>query len=206
MKVDTSGESAAFGQNGLPVQAKYSPWVTLEIEGTRRLGRTFTLALMARSRDNAPARLFSSYLDNGPVKTSDIIFDYDPKGRVISGLRLICKGMEVTSKPLSFNDERYHHVAMVYDQGGITFYLDGNQVGRGRVPGGEAVILDRNLFIGEDAAYGREEQFRGHLDDILVLEKALTPTEIRTLASEGAEKLFAMSSAIESKMKAETKP
>jgi hypothetical protein len=187
IRVDANPANAAFGSRSLPMGSEFSPLQTLEIDGTANLGTHFTLAVMARSSNNRFARLFSSTTDHGPVKTSELVFDCDPSGTVIPGLRLICKGLSVESTPLNFADGKYHHLAVVYDDGNITFYLDGQEAGRGRVPPGLPVVMDRNLFVGEDADHGREEQFRGHLDDILVLGRALTAEDIRSLAKNGAE-------------------
>lgn len=190
-KVDTSGKEAAFGERAFPMEAKWSPWGPLQIEGTRDLGREFTLALMARSKDNRAARLFSSYDDCGPVRTSELIFDCDPKGQTVPGLRLICQGIEVESSPARFDDGAYHHLAVVYDAGNVIFYLDGKETGRGRVPGGEPVVLERNLFVGEDSGHGWDQQFRGMIDDVLVLGKALSAREVAGLARQGAQAVLA---------------
>ncbi len=187
IRVDDKPENAAFGSRSLPIGSQWSPLNTLQLEGTADLGTHFTLAVMARSTDHRPARLFSSTTDQGPVRTTELVFDCDPAGKLLPGLRLICKGLEVTSKPLTFADDRYHHLAVVYEDGRITFYLDGQPVGDGRVPAGPPVVMNRDLFVGEDADHGREEQFRGHLDDILVLGRAMTTDEIASLARNGAE-------------------
>jgi sialidase-1 len=102
-------------------------------------------------------------------------------------LRLICKGITVESKPLRFADGKYHHLAVTCDDGQIAFYLDGAPAGSGRVPAGEPISMTRNLFVGEDADHGREEQLRGSVDDILVLGQALSALEIKTISQKGAE-------------------
>ncbi|UCD30004.1 MAG: LamG domain-containing protein, partial [Planctomycetota bacterium] len=192
LRIDTKPENAAFGTHSMPVGSKYSPLNAMEIKKTSNLGRHFTLAVMAKSENDKHARLFSSYDDIGPIKTSELVFDYDPSGKVIAGLRLICQGIAMESKPLSFADGRYHHLAVTYDQGRITFYLDGENVGNGLVPGGTPILMERNLFVGEDAEHGREEQFRGHIDDLLVLGRALSAEEIKQLATQGAASLTAL--------------
>ena len=59
------------------------------------------------------------------IGTSDLVFDFDPSGRVLDGLRLFCKGISVLSDPVTFADGKYHHLAVVYDDGLVTFHLDG---------------------------------------------------------------------------------
>jgi len=183
-------EPVAFGSRAMRMIAQFTPYETMEIDGTNRLGSHFTLAAMARSKDNAFARLFSAYDDHGLVNTSELIFDMDPTGKRHPGLRLTCQGIEVTSEPVQFADNQYHHLAVTYDDGRVTFYLDGREVGQRILPGGTPVSLERNLFVGEDAGLGRLEQFRGHLDDILVLGRALSANEIRILHTRGAEAFF----------------
>ncbi len=189
VRIEDDPEAVAFGRRSARMSATFSPLETLRIEGTRRLGTRFTLALMARHREPRFSRLFSSAEDRGPVRSGDLIFDADPSGRVIPGLRLTCKGIAVESGPASFADGGYHHLAVTCDDGDVRFYLDGEPISEAFLPGGDPVLLDRDLRVGEDAAHGREEQFRGHLDDILVLGRVLSPAEVRTAARRGAEHL-----------------
>jgi hypothetical protein len=188
----TSGEAGtvAFGRTALKVGSEFCPLQTLEFEGTRNLGRQFTLAVMARSKDNRPARLFSSYDDMGPVRTSELVFDCDPAGKCLPGLRLICKGMETFSRPIRFDDGKYHHLAVTCDDGKITFYLDGTEAGTGLVPGGEPVSMERNLRLGEDSEHANDQQFRGFMDDVLVYGRALGSDEIKALAGQGGASFF----------------
>ena len=59
------------------------------------------------------------------------------------------------------------------------------------VPGGEPVLLRRDLLVGEDRELGSDEQLRGWIDDVLVLARALSPDEIATLRGKGASAFFA---------------
>lgn len=190
MRTDSDAGNVAFGKGALRVGSEFSPLQTLEIEGTRNLGTRFTLAVMARSKDNRHARLFSSYDDYGPVNTSELVFDADPTGKRIGGLRLICKGIESNSKPITFDDGKYHQLAVTYDEGKITFYFDGQEVGTGLVPGGEPVSMERNLRVGEDSQHANEQQFRGFMDDILVYGDVLSGADIKAMHERGAEAFF----------------
>jgi len=177
-------------QGRLKIGSPYSPLQTpLDIEGTRNLGTQFTLALMAREDNKRLVRLFSAYDDYGPIQTTELVFDCDPTGKAVPGLRLICKGMEVVSKPVRFDDGKYHHLAVTYDQGDIVFYLDGVEAGKGRIAGGEPVALERNLRLGEDSQHANEQQFRGQMDDVLVCGRALKAQEIKALTPR-REKFF----------------
>jgi hypothetical protein len=191
-KVDTEADNAAFGQRSMMIGSPYRPLNRLEIESTSQLGTHFTLAAMVRSNDNKRARLFSTYDSSGPVNCSELVFDFDPKGKVISGLRLVCKGIIIESESVTFADNTYHHLAVTHDDGLVCFYLDGNQVGRKRLPGGEPVALTRNLLVGEDEALGTHEQLTGHIDDLLVLGRALSPQEVTSLSKRGATAFFGL--------------
>lgn len=180
----------AFGKRSLIVDSVFRPWNRLEIDGTSDLGRHFTLAAMVKSTGKKLARLFSAYQGNFPVSTSELIFDFDPTGRVVSGLRLCCKGFSIESDDVTFDDGKYHHLAVVYDDGQVSFYLDGKPAGRQWIPGGEPVKLARNLHVGEDANRGSDEQLRGRVDDVLVLGRALSEEEIAALARTGAAAFF----------------
>ena len=189
--VDEDPKEAAFGRQSCKVASPWRPLQRIELAGTAKLGKLFTLAVMAKSADNKPARLFSAYNGNKPVNTSELVFDCDPRGKALPGLRLICKGIPVESNPAEFSDGKYHHLAVTYDDGHVLFYLDGRGAGEAWLPGGAPVSLARDLLVGEDAELGSDEQFTGHVDDILVLGRVLTPAEIASLGREGAEAFFA---------------
>ena len=188
--LDHKNPDPASGKRSLVVGSQWRPWNRVEIEGTTDLGRQFTLAAMVKIKKNKHARLFSAYEGNFPVKTSELIFDFDPNGRVLNGLRLVCKGIEVDSETVTFNDNKYHHLAVVYDDGAVTFYLDGKSVGQQWIPGGEPVKLVRNLLIGEDANRGSDEQLQGNVDDVLVYGRALSEQDISALSRGGAAAFF----------------
>jgi hypothetical protein len=191
-KVDGKAENAAFGSQSVAVASPWRPLNTLRITGTSNaLGNHFTLAVMARSQDNQPARLFSAYSGNKPVNTSELVFDYDPSAKTLAGLRLIAKGIPLHSKPVSVADKKYHHLAVTYDDGEVRFYVDGADAGEAWLPNGAPVKLVRDLLLGEDAELGSEEQFNGNMDDILVLGRVLTPEDIKQLAAKGGSAFFA---------------
>ncbi|MDO8542976.1 MAG: LamG domain-containing protein [Opitutaceae bacterium] len=194
-KIDREEKNAGRGRQSVAVASPWRPLNTLQISGTAELGRTFTLALMARSTERKHARLFSAYNGNRPVNGSELVFDYDPSGRVLSGLRLIAHGIPLLSDPITVQSEKYHHLAVTYDEGHVRFYFDGEPVGEGWLPGGAPIRLARDLLVGEDADLGSDEQFNGNLDDIVVLGRALAPAEIKAVAAQGAEAFFATEAA-----------
>ncbi len=190
-RIDRDPGRAGFGSASVSLGSPWHPLHRLEIGGTSSLGTAFTLAAMVRPDEPRHARLFSAYSGNGPVRTSELLFDFDPRGRVIAGLRLIARGIPVESQPLNFADEAYHHLAVTFDEGHVRFFLDGNPAGEAWLPGGEPVVLCRDLLVGEDLELGWDEQLLGRLDDILVLGRALSPAEIARLRREGAHAVLA---------------
>ena len=190
-RIDHDAKNAAFGSRSVTIPSPWRPRNTLEVTGSANLGTRFTLAIMARSTDNRLGRLFSSYNGNRPVNTSELIFDCDPSGKAIPGLRLFCRGIPVTSKPVTFADEKYHHLAVTWDDGHVRFYLDGADAGEAWLPGGPPVVMPRDLLVGDDAELGRtDEQFNGNVDDILVLGRVLSADDVKSLATKGAEAFF----------------
>jgi hypothetical protein len=190
-KYDRSTTNAAFGKLSVTVASQWRPLNTLQITGTsNQLGTSFTLAVMARSADNQPARLFSSYNGNKPVNTSEVVLEYDPSGKVLSGLRLICKGIPVFSKAVTVADRKYHHLCVTYDDGHVRFYVDGEDAGEAWLPNGAPVTMARDLLVGEDAELGSDEQFNGNMDDILVLGRVLSVEDIKQLAVKGGDAFF----------------
>ena len=185
-KIDADEQNAAFGKQSLMVSSPWRPLQRVELPGTAKLGKGFTLAMMARSEDNRPARLFSAYNGNRPINCSELVLDLDPRGRDWA-LRFTCKGIAVQSQAVDLSDGKYHHLAVTYDDGRVLFYADGKPAGEEWLPGGAGVELARNLLIGEDAELGSDEQFTGRMDDVLVLSRVLAPTDIARLAAEGAE-------------------
>ncbi|MBN1513912.1 MAG: LamG domain-containing protein [Phycisphaerae bacterium] len=183
---------AAFGSGAVAFLDSGSTLNTLEIVDTTLLGERFTLAAMVRHLNNDHARLFTAYDGADAPLTSELVFDFDPSGTVLPGLRFRLNGQSVLSTPVSFADGAYHHLAATCDGGSVRLYLDGVQVGQGSVPAGTPVVLRRNLRVAEDFGPGVQEQLVGMADDILVYGEVLTGDEVQTLAEDGAEKLFGL--------------
>jgi hypothetical protein len=190
-KIDRGVTNAAFGSQSVTVASQWRPLNTLQITATAKLGTKFTLGVMARSADNQPARLFSSYNGNKPVGTAELVFDYDPRGRALPGLRFYGKGIPVNSKPVKLDDGKYHHLCVTYDDGHVRFYVDGTDAGEAWLPGGAPITMARDLLVGEDAELGSDEQFNGNMDDILVLGRVLSAEEVKAVHAKGAEAVLA---------------
>lgn len=190
--IDHKEPDPATGIHSLVIGSPWRTWNRVEIEGTTQLGRQFTLAAIVKHKRSSLARLFSAYDGMSPIGSSDLIFEFDPGGKAIDSMRLFCKGVSVRSKPATFDDGKYHHLAVTYNDGVVNFYVDGRSIGEEWMPGGEPVSLSRNLLVGEDANRGSDEQLEGNVDDLLVYGRALTGDEVARLAKDGAASFFAL--------------
>lgn len=117
-------------------------------------------------------------------------------GANVEGLRLIVNGDTVTASPaVSIPGGVYTHLAATYDNGAVTLYVNGTQVGSGTAGSGTPVI-DFNdghrIQVGEDWLWGagHGEQYNGYMDDILIYDRALTSNEIARLSVASASEFF----------------
>jgi hypothetical protein len=166
------------------------PYSTIEIPDSTTLGGQFTLAMHANNLEKVLdfTRLFSSYGGTGGVGTDRLLFDYDPSGGILpNGFRAIVNSMvvEPAAIPAGISDPGYHHYALSVDGGLVTIYFDGAQVATGDVGVGYSNV-GANLHVGEDPhdlGGTANEQFVGNVDDVLVVNQALTAGQIASLAS-----------------------
>ncbi len=98
------------------------------------------------------------------------------------------EGGLVTLGPARLQPLRWHHIAMTRDQNSVSIYLDGEVIARQAT---EAIPLDcPELFIGR--LNGNSTQSRpeargmvGHIDELALFTRALSPDLIRRLARTG---------------------
>ena len=197
--VDTNPANAAFGSQSLRLpQAPNLPgfFNRVQLPETANLGAQFTLALQANITETGFQRLFTNYNGTGPVLDNRFLFDIDPSGGAIPGLRVIIGGrgaLQTESVPPQLLEPGYHHFAVTYDDGDIQVYVDSELVLSGELGSGP-LPMPLDLFLGEDPHDGggsAKEQLVGNLDDVVVLTgAALSHRDIRLLAQEGAAALF----------------
>lgn len=130
---------AAHGSGAAQFRADTAkPASRLELLHTAQLGPRFTLGAMVKTTNKKPTRLFSNHRGSGEFVTGELLFDFDPTGAALPGLRFVANGQTVLSKPVKIDEGRYHHLAVTYDMGKVALYLDGQEVGRGRLQFGAA--------------------------------------------------------------------
>ncbi|QDU56882.1 LamG-like jellyroll fold domain-containing protein [Aeoliella mucimassa] len=177
-----SGPEVPFGGQAALFEvpsAVNPPFSTVQVPGSTALGDVYTLAVHANINDPTPSafRIFSNYPGTGGVGADRIIFDHQP-----TYLRAIIGGTVISAPTAtSFPDAGYHHYALTVDNGTATIYMDGMALGSGAVPTGN--VLSTDLLVGEDTGGASNEQIMGNIDDILVMDEALSAADIMQLAS-----------------------
>ena len=123
------------------------PAGTIEVLHTTDLGPQFTLSARVKTPANKLTRLFSNYRGRGEFVTGELIFDFDPTGKEIPGLRFTVNGQSIQSSSLKFDDDKYHQLAVTYNFGKVILYLDGIEVCRGKIESGAARLTSSGDVI-----------------------------------------------------------
>jgi len=179
------GTQNAFFDNPL-VGTPVPPWSTLEVPDTT-FGPDFSLTLAAFVNHDINiqrrVRVFSSFQGTGPV-AGRLLLDFSNTGAT-ANVRGIVDNVSFTSPPIAAAaTPGYHHYAMTVGSGMMRLYFNGTEVMSGALPAG--YLNNKNLFIGEDPHDGggtANEQLIGNIDEVLVLQRALGPSEIAQLAA-----------------------
>lgn len=170
----------------------------LSLPETRKLGQGFTLAVKVRSVAAGHRRLFSAY-DGGVIQPGDreLVFDAffagtSPQNDAIrfwfDGLQVVAKAGDVPDWPTLSRGGKPYHLAVTWQDGVGTLYLNGKPVAQAGEPGaGPAELRLGDLRFGEDypPTSLANEPFLGFADDLLVLKRALSEPEIAALAQDG---------------------
>jgi hypothetical protein len=173
------------------------------------LGPNFTLSAVINPYStgvtgNGVARVFSSYL-GGSATNGQLIVDFNPN--TTTGIRVFLPS-NTGSPTLHYNvagaiDLDYgtmQTLTVVYETGTLndvlSLYLDGALLKTELLPAGTAQTLNLDdLRIGEDRGgyFGARanENFIGTMDDIMVLNRALTAEQVGYLHTNGADALIA---------------
>lgn len=174
---------------------RFSQLVT-PVTGTD-LGDQFTLSSVVNVPQGGFAadglvRLFSTYAGGGSAANA-LILDFNPDADIANiGIRLILPGRGSVVFPGQFSFGEDHTITAVYDNGEVSLYLDGTEVATQSVDPGEIDLGSTLLRIGEDTGGAVNENFLGVMDDVLILDTALTDAQVRFLAREGFANLQAI--------------
>jgi len=80
----------------------------------------------------------------------------------------------------NFPDGTWVHLAIVRDGADFTFYVDGNLVNSTAVtiPSGDMPTAAMPFFVGGEPGASATEHFKGGLDDVVIYDAALSPSEV----------------------------
>lgn len=198
--IDSNSGRAAFGSRSLRLPSSPGPpeiFNRLRIPDTAELGERFTLAVQVDFSTHQFQRLFTNYQGTGAIGPERLLFDVDPSGSAIPGVRFGIGNrgtLQTESVPAQLLAEGYHHFAVTYDDGDVQVYLNGELILTGTLGSGP-LSMPLDLFFGEDPHDGggtANEQLAGNVDDLLVLSgSVLSASDVGLLAREGSTALFA---------------
>ncbi|MDR0901771.1 MAG: LamG domain-containing protein, partial [Opitutaceae bacterium] len=176
---------ALFGAGALKVLEP----LALPLPGTASLGKSVTLAAAFTDMRPGLRRLFSAYVGGANDKGArQLLFDFRAGAAGLS-LRFWYDGAQVTAPAGAIkNWKGKTHLAATYDDGEIILYANGAEVARGGEKGaGKLRPAGGDIRFGEDCppANMTNEPFLGLADDITVINRVLTPDEIKTAAGAG---------------------
>ena len=117
---------------------------TFQIVDTMNPGKNFTLAAKVKTGEKRLTRLFSAYRGCDKPVTGELIFDFNPADGVV---RFIVNGQTVESSQQTIEADNYHHYAVTYNQGEVKLYLDGKEIGSGRLRSGSCFYIYDNIKI-----------------------------------------------------------
>jgi hypothetical protein len=80
---------------------------------------------------------------------------------------------------------QWYHTALVYDGAAMTLYLNGAAVGSRSLSGAVNQNANANVYVGANPVGGRH--FDGVIDDVRILERALTAAEVVALSGGGGD-------------------
>ena len=175
---------------------KFDSPTILTLDKTKNLGRQATLAVRVRAVPVGVRRLFSTY-NGASTNPQELFFDINSGGVIGAGgkhsIRFDYNGVLVGALFTDVGDwsrrvdpDGVHHLAATWNDGLVTIYFDGREVGSGgQAGGGDLVFREGDLRFGEDYPPTPldNEPFLGVFDDLLVLRRALSATEVAELVS-----------------------
>lgn len=85
----------------------------------------------------------------------------------------------------TYNDNAWHHLTGVNDNGLLRLYVDGTLIGTATAPSGKSISSSSSLAIGYDFSSGTtgcgSEYFNGTIDEVRIYSRALSSAEIQSL-------------------------
>ena len=195
--VDGNAARAKLGSASGRLSPNQFSQIGTGVSGTD-LGESFTLSAVINVAGDGYVseqltRLFSTYAGSGSAAGRLIVdFEPDASSQGFSLRALLPDGTSATSSADStFTYNENHTLTTVYDQGALSIYIDGVQVGSAETSG----VVDLGVFqlmIGEDRDGIVNEQFVGTMDDVLILSRAISGEDVLLLHQLGADAWLAV--------------
>lgn len=137
---------------------------------------------------NPYAILFDRRVQTGTVTGGDVIYQA-PDGHLANQAQISGSGANAQETGLNVTDDKWHHVAYLYDQragGSVSFYIDGGLDTTKVNSQPWSWVADQELEIGKshDTFWSG---YSGFLDDFRIYNRVLTPSEIAQLAGIGPQ-------------------
>ena len=185
------GEAFVKDRFGMDKMAHYfsgnKSYIKVPDHPSLRLGAEGTIAFWAKAEEQglpmaivAKGNMFSAkgqykYCSYGVGinKAHKIMVDsYTSKGQSIDRRNLI------DTNP---TDGEWHHFAMVFDRGELTYYKDGKKMQQTKTGHVELVQNDLPLYMGYEHVRHNTTYFKGALDDVFIYDRALKKSEIKAI-------------------------
>jgi concanavalin A-like lectin/glucanase superfamily protein/hydrazine synthase alpha subunit-like protein len=132
-----------------------------------------------------------------------ILFSFQASGSILSlGLHISGRGykeLDASINPALILDGQWHHVAGVFDGVNMRVYLNGKEIDSLEYPGAIISGGPAPAYIG--SSNGGGEFFQGGIDDLRILNKALSASQIAALHSRGVKTLLAQAKKREQQFK-----
>ncbi|WP_425398995.1 LamG-like jellyroll fold domain-containing protein [Aeoliella sp.] len=199
--IDPNPANAAEGMGSLLLENAVNyihpkSQIDTSVSGTD-LGDKFTVSAVVNVPQGGYAsdgliRLFTSYPGGGSAAQSMIV-DFNPDADVSNiGIRFLLPGSKSATYDGTFTYDEDHTITAVYNDGEMSIYLDGTLVKQEVRDGGVVDLGAASLLIGEDSGGGVNENLIGIVDDVLILDRAVSANQVRYLARFGAEAMLAV--------------
>ena len=188
----SGADTAALGSGAIEIQDPRSnnppsPFSQINVGPVGDLGEEFTISAAIHTLGGGQtagglARIFSTFPGSGGI-ADRFILDFNPAADVADiGVRLILPDGTVLVTPTPPESFVNQTITVTFDQGDVKMYLNGEEVADTTAVETFVDLGEFDLRIGEDLGGGVNENFVGNMDDVLILGRALTPSEVVALS------------------------
>lgn len=171
-----AGGALAF--DGIDDNIVVGPSASLELGDS---GSSYSVSFWFRSEEPSDARLLDKWNDmvGTPYPFS---IRFDPSSLELEGA--VYNGSTVNKIVVpNAADNKWHHFAMSVDLSAstLTVYFDGQLVAEQVVTFSEPTINSSALYIGSSLGFQTQRYFEGHLDDLYLLNRAITDADVQSI-------------------------